>query len=125
MRRILLYIIIVLLMFSGIKQIKSIWEENQKDLDDTYAGVKEGIFTWYKNATDTSKEVKEKLNGKITTATQKYEKIKAEIETTTAKINEKREQLDKTLKEMEEAKKALDELLEREVRETNGEKVVE
>lgn len=125
MRRILLYIIIVLLMFSGINQIKSIWEENQKDLDDTYAEVKEGIFTWYKSATDTSKEVKEKLNEKISSATQQYEKIKAEIESTTAMINKKRDQLDKTLKEMEEAKKALDELLEREGRESASEAIAE
>jgi len=121
MRRIILYIVIVLLLFSGIQEIKSIWEENEKDLDDTYAQVKEGLSGWFQTATETSKELKEQLNEKISTASEQYEKIKADIEATTAKINEKRDQLDKTLKEMEEAKKALDELLEKEAAAENTE----
>lgn len=124
MQRIILYIILVFILFSGYNQLKSIWQENEKDLDDTYSQVKEGIFSWYKNATDTSIEVKEKLNEKIQQASDQYEKIKSEIDTTTNRINEKRAQLDQTLKEMEEAKKALDALLEKD-KEVNTESTVE
>lgn len=114
MRRIILYIVIILLVFSGYNQVRKIWEENEQDLDNTYSQVKEDITGWFESATETGKELKERLNVKIKSASEQYEKIKAEIESTTNLINEKRDQLEQTLKEMEEAKKALDALLEKE-----------
>jgi len=112
MRKILLYLILVIILFSGYSQVRQIWQENEESLDGTYSDIKEGVLSWYQSATDKSIELKKELNEKINVATDKYEKLKSEVENTTDKINEKREQLDNTLKEIEEAKNALDELLE-------------
>lgn len=114
MRKILLYIIILIIIFSGYKQVKQIWQENEQNLDGTYQEVKEGVTKWYEKATDSTKELKETLNNKINDATERYEQLKGEVESVTDKISEKREQLDQALQEIEEAKKALDELLEKE-----------
>ena len=113
MRKIILYIIIILLLFYGYKEIKGIWQDNEESLDGTYDEVKDGIFSWYKSATNKSAELKEELNNKINSATTKYENLKEDYEKTTDKVNEKRDQLDQALKEIEEAKKALDTLLDK------------
>lgn len=114
MQRILLYIILVVISFWGFDQVKTTWEGNQGSLDATYSDVKGGVLKWYEKATDSTKELKDKLNAQIQSASEKYNKLKAEIESVNSKVNEKRDQLDQALKEMEEAKKALDELLDRE-----------
>jgi|CXWL01.1.fsa_nt_gi predicted nucleic acid-binding Zn-ribbon protein len=114
MQRILLYIVLVAFFFWGFHQVKSTWESNEGSLDATYADVKSGVLNWYQSATDSSKDLKEKLNAEMQNATQKYNKLKNEIESVSTKVNEKQNQLEKALKEMEEAKKALDQLLDRE-----------
>lgn len=119
MQRIILYIILVFLFFYGFTAVKSIWLGNEKDLDTTVADVKEGIFSWFQSAKETSLELREKFNVRIKDASEKYESLKSEIQSITDKVNEKRDQLDQTLKEMEEAKKALDELLERDGEKTS------
>lgn len=123
MRRILLYVVLVVFSFWGFQHVKSSWENNDRSLDSTYAEVKGEVLKWYETATDSSKELKDKLNAQIESAGAKYEQIKNEIESVNNKVNEKRDQLEQTLKEMEEAKKALDALLDREKEEaaTSGE----
>ena len=114
MRQILLYIIIVIILFSGFQEVRRIWEDSDHSLDGTYEEVKDGLSGFIEKATDTGKNLKESLNQRLQSATEKYDDIKSEIEDITSKVNEKKDQLDQTLKEIEEAKKALDELLERE-----------
>lgn len=113
MRRILLYIILIIILFSAFNQLKEIWRNNNQSLDATYSQVKEGVFGWYQKASDTTKELKEKLNKKVKEASEKYQTIKKELEEINAKINEKKEQLNTSIKEIEDAKKALDKLLEK------------
>lgn len=111
MRKLLLYVILLIVAISGYTEIKTIWQDNAGNLDETYSDLKEGVMGWYEKATDSSAEIKEKLNEQIKTATEKYEDLKEDINTISGNINEKKDQLDQTLKEIEEAKKALDELL--------------
>jgi len=111
MRKILLYFILVVILFSGFNQIREIWNNNEENVGGTFTEVKEGILGWYEKATSSSKALKEELNEKISSATEKYESIKSDLETTTEKILEKKKQLENTLKEIEEAKNALNELL--------------
>lgn len=114
MGRIVVYIAVILILFSGINHIKQIWQENEQSLDATYDEVKGGFWSWFETAKETTQELKEKLNSKVKEASDKYESLKQDLETMTNTVNEKKEQLEQTLKEMEEAKKALDELLAKE-----------
>lgn len=118
MGRIIVYIAVILILFSGITHIKQIWQENEQSLDATYAEVKGGFWSWFETAQETTQELKEKLNAKVKEASDKYEALKQDLEDVTSAVNEKKAQLEQTLKEMEEAKKALDELLENEEKNT-------
>jgi len=113
MQRIILYIVLVGIAFWGFTSLKATWQSNQKSLDGTYSEVSTGLLNWYKDATDTSKALKDKLNTKLQDTNEKYQQLKGDIEMANNKIEEKRNQLDATLKEMEEAKKALDLLLDK------------
>jgi peptidoglycan hydrolase CwlO-like protein len=123
MRKILLYVIILIIAISGYNQVKEIWEENSGSLDATYSDVKEGVLGWYEKATDSSAELKETLNTQIKSATEKYENIKGEINSISGNINEKQQQLEQTLNEIEEAKNALNQLLGKDGEETVEEEV--
>ena len=114
MRKLLLYIILVVILFSGFSELKGIWKDNQQSLDGTYEDVVEGVNKWVDTAKETGSQLKETLNEQIGAASEKYEEVKSDIEDVTSKIQEKRDQLEKTLAEIEEAKKALDELLDKE-----------
>ena len=111
MRKILLYLILLAILFSGFNQVREIWNNNEENVGGTFTEVKEGILGWYEKATTSSKALKEELNERISSATEKYETLKSDLESTTEKILEKKAQLENTLKEIEEAKNALNELL--------------
>ena len=113
MQRIILYIVLVGVVFWGFNSLRSTWESNQKSLDATYSDVTGSLLNWYKDATDSTKDLKDKLNTTLQESNDKYLQLKSDIESANAKIEEKKNQLDNTLKQMEEAKKALDQLLER------------
>ena len=40
MKKILLYLILVVILFSGFNQVKQIWVENERSLDGTYSELK-------------------------------------------------------------------------------------
>ncbi|MDP2691302.1 MAG: hypothetical protein Q8O95_02765 [bacterium] len=111
MRKLLLYIIVVILAFSGFSQARDIWRGGEGSIMNTYDKVKGGLFNWYTDATEATEVAKEKLNLKIKEAEDRVNQLKEEYDTTTSTVVEKKQQFDTALKEMNEAKKALDELL--------------
>lgn len=114
MGRILLYIILLIILYSGINQIRQIWESGATKVGEGVTDVKTGIFSWFNFAESKSKELKDKLNAKILEANDKYKNLKTDIDSITSTISEKKAQLEKSLKEMQDAKRALEELLSKE-----------
>ena len=114
MRKLLIYSVPVVVLFSGGKELKSLWQPSPAqepgkaqtigDRVDTALGKAKDI---YSHLTKKGKELKDDLNGKIKIANDEYLRIRKEIE-------EKNQQLQNTLKAIEDAKKALDELLKKE-----------
>lgn len=111
MRRILLYIILLVILFSGMNQIRGLLEKSNESVGSSYKGFKDSIVGWYSSATDKSKELKAKLSVKIQETNEKYKNLKTEIDTISKTIQEKKAQLEKSFAEMQEAKKALEQLL--------------
>ena len=114
MGRILLYIILLIILYSGMNQFRQIWESGSTKVGEGVSDVKTGIFSWFSFAESKSKELKEKLNAKILEANEKYKNLKADVESISSTISEKKAQLEKSLKEVQDAKKALEELLSKE-----------
>ncbi|GEM_PF-5235993 len=117
MKRLLLYLIIVIILFSGLSQLKDLWEKNGKSLDATVADVRTKVSGWVDSATEKGKELQQKgvalkaaLDVKLKEANDRYDKIRTEIDSINQTINDKKNQLEKTLNQIEEAKKALDAL---------------
>ena len=111
MKKLLLYIIILNILFAGMDQIRGIWKGTDGSFGNTLVSIKDKVFSWISSAEDKSKALKASLNEKLKTANEKYATLKTEFDTVTGKIEEKKRQLQQSLKEMEEAKKALDQLL--------------
>lgn len=111
MKKLLLYIIIVIILFAGMDQIRGLWKGDNVSIGKTLVEMKDKLFSWVSSAEDKSKALKASLNEKLKTANDKYGKLKAEFDTVTGKIEEKKKQLEQSLREMEETKKALDRLL--------------
>lgn len=111
MKKLLLYIIILIILFAGMDQIRGLWKGEDGSFSKTVVNLKDKVFSWVSSAEDKSKALKASLNEKLKTANEKYGKLKAEFDTVTGKIEEKKKQLEQSLAEMEEAKKALDKLL--------------
>ncbi|MDF2379021.1 MAG: hypothetical protein P1V18_02235 [Candidatus Gracilibacteria bacterium] len=114
MKKIIIYLLLLAIVYSGFKEARSTWEDNKEDIGSTVSNVSESASGWFDSFTSKSGELKDVLNEKLKEANDKYEEIKNEINDTADMVTEKKEQLDRALKEMEEAKKALDELLEKE-----------
>ncbi len=117
MKRLLLYLIILVILFSGLSQLRDLWEKNGKSLDATVIDMKAKVAGWVDSASQKGKELQEKgvalkatLDVKLKEANDKYHKIRTEIESISKTINDKKDQLEKTLNQIEEAKKALDAL---------------
>ena len=111
MRRLLLYIILLVILYSGFNQVKDIWEKNGQSLDATVSRVKENVLGWYGTASEKSKGITEQLKTTIQATSVKYEKIKSDITTINREIKQKKADFEKTLKEMQQAKEDLQKLL--------------
>jgi len=113
MKKLVVYILLVFILFSVFTEIQTSWEENEADVGETIEDVSDKASSWFSFFKSKGTKLKEELNRKIEDANTKYEALKKDVEATTDAVQEKRDQLDRALKEIEEAKKALDELLER------------
>lgn len=111
MKKLLLYIIILIILFAGMDQIQGLWSGHGGSFAKTLADVKGKLLFWIDKAEDKSKALKANLNEKLKVANEKYINLKSEFDTVNQKIEEKKNQLEQSFREMEEAKKALDKLL--------------
>ena len=111
MKKLLLYIIVLIILFAGMDQIRGMWSGQGGSFGKTLSEIKDKALFWLSTAEDKSKALKASLNEKLTTANEKYSTLKAEFDSVSQKIEDKKNQLEQSLKELNEAKKALDQLL--------------
>ena len=86
MKKLLLYIIILIILFAGMDQIRGIWKGTDGSFGNTLVSIKDKVFSWISSAEDKSKALKASLNEKLKTANEKYATLKTEFDTVTGKI---------------------------------------